>query len=100
MWSSLSSDNFKPNFCPGIGMRAIKPCGQTGTLREERCLLGDMWEALTLKPQGLDDGHNELLFWRCVYTDVKTMHQMGGTFLENNISNFSLMANTPISLPS
>ena len=29
-------------------------------------MLGNMWEALTLTPQGLDDGHPEKLFWRYV----------------------------------
>ena len=60
-----------------------------------------IWEALTLIPQGLDDGHPDLLFRRHVDTDEKDDPSDRRYNLTNSITSiFSLMATTHISLPS
>ena len=54
-----------------------------------------MWEDLNLKPQGLDDGHHELLFWRYVYNDIKDDPSDGWyNLMKCIITNFCLMATT------
>ena len=64
-------------------------------------MMGPMWEALTLTPQGLDDRHPEMLFWRYVDTDVKDDPSDEWYNLTNSIiSIFSLIITTLISLQS
>ena len=57
--------------CRNNGMTHMEHWGPMGTLWQERSLWGSMWEALTLIPRGLDDGHPELLFSRYGDTEVK-----------------------------
>ena len=67
----VPSESSRPTGVHGNGKTPIEPCGPSANLGVERCLLGVMWEALTVKPRGMENGHPELLFWRKVDTDVK-----------------------------
>ena len=75
----IPSESSRPTGGHGNGKTPIEPCGPSANLGVERCLLGVMWEALTVKPRGMDDGYPELLFWRKVYTDVKDDPSSCGT---------------------
>ena len=80
-------------------MVPIKPCETTGPLFDVSGGIGPMWEALSLTHGGLDDGHPELLFWRCVDTEEKNDPSDGWyNLMISIISIFSLMATTLIRL--
>lgn len=71
----------------------------TASLWDERWVYGSRWEDLALTPQGLDDGHSELLVLRYVHTELKAVWSDGWYILMKNIiSIFILMATTLISL--
>ena len=101
VWWCLPSVGSMPSGCHGNGMMYMEPCDTTDCLWEERDLVGLMWEALTLTPQGLNNGKPELLFWSYVDTDVKDDPSEGWYNLTNSIiSIFSLMTTTLIRLLS
>ena len=58
-------------------MMPMEPCGPYPNLGVERFLLGVMWEDLTFKHRGLDDGHTKMLLWRYVDTYVKDVTSGG-----------------------
>ena len=60
--------------------------GPTGTLWDMRYMLGGRWKSLMLMPWGLDDGHPELLFLRCVDTHLKSVPSDGWYNLTKNIT--------------
>ena len=78
--SCLPSESSRPTGCHGNAMMPINPHGQTATVWDDRGLLGSMWEALILIPQGLDYVHTELLFCRYVDTNLKYDPLVGCTF--------------------
>lgn len=100
-WSCHLSECSRPTCFNGIVMMPIESCGKTYTLWDESCVLGGMWEVLTLPPLRLDNWHPDLLFWRYFDTDVKDDPLDGWYILMKNIiSNFRFMATTLIILLS
>lgn len=82
-------------------MTPMEPCGSNATLGDEMCVLGSMWEALTLKILGFDDGYLELLFWGYANADVnEDQSVVWYNLTKNTISIFSLMTTPLISPPS
>ena len=54
-------------------------------LWEKRCVMGLMWDILTLKPWEFNDGHHELLLWRNVEVDGKRDQSDGWSSWMNTI---------------
>jgi len=87
-WNIVHSVNSRPAGGHGNGKMPIKTCVQSTNLGCERSQLGIMWEYLTLKHRGYDDGHPEFLFWRYVDADVKNDPSGGGTIWQTVLSPY------------
>lgn len=70
------------------------------SLRQERLMLGHVWEALTIATPLLKNGQSELLFWGYIDNDVKDPSDHWYNLMNSIIFNFSPMATTLIRLTS
>ena len=59
----LPSEMSRPTGCHGNDIIPLDPCEKTASLGEERCVMGPMWEFLTLTTRELDEEYPELLLW-------------------------------------
>ena len=100
-WAELPSDwKVQVNCCHGNGKMPVMPYDTTVTLGDKMCILGCMWDDLTLTPRGLEYGQPVPLCWRYVDNDVKDDQSDGWKNLKKKIiSVFIHVATTFISLP-
>ena len=64
VWSCLPSERCSPRGGHVTDLMPMEPCVPTSSLWEKRCVMGHLWDILTLQHSEFNDGHHQHLLWR------------------------------------